>query len=580
MSKFRPKNRYPPVTGSRPAATLFLLLSFLFLATAQAAPLQINQAEINLTDFSMAYFVDTSESLSIQEVTRQPFKESSNKLSLGTAAKSTWARIELQNTGTTEQPVYLHHPYAYHNQLVGFYLYRNDELLDQQIIDMDEGSQHPLMYQGSAVFPFVLTPGLPYSLYVHSRSYSHQWFTLQLLDAEHSRRALIGSHNDIALLTGVLVALIFYNFLLYFASSRKENIYYSMYLASGAIWIALSYGLFANAFDLYGSGIFRLHITLITMPVFLILFMMAIFETRENYPTEHRFLQFMLALLVLDFGYALFDIQAALKPASTLAAMMMLITISVSISLFIKGNPLARFFLIGHTFFLIFNAIAVLFYKGIIDFTYIASHGVGIGITLESLMLSFIIAYRIRMLESVQAAQKDLKLQATTDPLTQLYNRRYFYQEANNLVAHTLQEKTGFSLLAIDIDHFKIINDNHGHPLGDQVLIELAKIMLNNRRATDLVARFGGEEFMILLPYCTSKEALHIAENLRRAVKAETIYLPDGKPLSFSISIGVAEYDHSMTGIDDLISKADHALYQAKHNGRDQVRLHNTLQPA
>src|SRR5690606_4948761 len=144
-------------------------------------------------------------------------------------------------------------------------------------------------------------------------------------------------------LTGVLVALIFYNFLLYFASSRKENIYYSMYLASGAIWIALSYGLFANAFDLYGSDIFRLHITLITMPVFLILFMMAIFETRENYPTEHRFLQFMLALLVLDFGYALFDIQAALKPASTLAAMMMLITISVSISLFIKGNPLARF---------------------------------------------------------------------------------------------------------------------------------------------------------------------------------------------------------------------------------------------
>src|SRR5690606_36734523 len=149
---------------------------------------------------------------------------------------------------------------------------------------------------------------------------------------------------------------------------------------------------------------------------------------------------------------------------------------------------------------------------------------VGIGITLESLMLSFIIAYRIRKLESVQAAQKDLKLQATTDPLTQLYNRRYFYQVANNLEAHTLQEKTGFSLLAIDIDHFKIINDNHGHPLGDQVLIELAKIMLSNRRATDLVARFGGEEFMILLPYCTSKEALHIAENLRRAVKAETIY--------------------------------------------------------
>ncbi len=564
----------------QPALRYLLLASILFLHQAHATPLQLNQPDINLTEFRMAYFIDASESLGIEDIIRQPFQPSGNKLSLGTAAKSTWARIDLQNTATEEKTLYLHHPYAYHNQLVGFYAYSNNELLEQQIIDMDTASQHPLMYRGSAVFPFTMQPAISYTIYVHSHSYSHQWFTLELLDKEHSIRALLGTHNDIALLTGVLLALIFYNFLLYFYSSRRENIYYSLYLASGAIWIALSYGLFANAFNLYGTELFKLHITLLSMPIFLILFMMAIFSTRQDHPTEHRFLQLMLILLALDFVYALFDIQGALKPASTLAALMMLITISVTISLVIKGNLLARFFLIGHTFFLIFNGIAVLFYKGMIDFTYIASHGVGIGIALESLMLSFIIAYRIRMLESVQAAQKDLKLQASTDPLTQLYNRRYFYQEASHLVANTQQEKIVFSLLAIDIDHFKIINDQHGHPVGDQVLIELAKIMLNNRRSTDLVARFGGEEFMILLPDCNAHEGIHIAEDLRQAVKAAVIYLPDGQSLTFCISIGVAEYNHSMANIDDLISEADQALYQAKHSGRDQVRGHRIPQPA
>lgn len=557
---------------------LFLLCSA--ITAAQSNPILIDSKNIKLEDFSMAYFIDASESLSIQEVIRQPFTESRNKLSLGTSAKSTWARIELQNISQNVRTMFLHHPYAYHNQEVGFYLYRQTELLDQQVIDMETASQDLLMYQGSAVYSFALQPAARYTLYVHSRSYSHQWFSLLLMDKENSRRALIGTHNDIALLTGVLVALILYNFLLYFASSRKENIYYSLYLASGALWIALSYGLLANAFDLYGAGIFKLHVTLLTMPIFLILFMMAIFETKEYYRTEHRFLQLILALLMLDLVYAFVDIQGALKPASTLAALMMLITISVSISLLIKGNPLAKFFLIGHTFFLIFNGIAVLFYKGIIDFTYLASHGVGIGITLEALMLSFIIAYRIRMLESIKAAQADLKLQAATDPLTRLYNRRFFYQEANNLLETIRQQQAVFSLLAIDIDHFKIINDTHGHPLGDQVLVELAKVMQSNRRANDLVARFGGEEFMILLPYCDSQHSHQLAEKLRRDVKALQITLPNAKPLSFSISIGVAEYDNSITNIDDLISHADHALYQAKNSGRDQVQVYKKLATA
>lgn len=105
-------------------------------------------------------------------------------------------------------------------------------------------------------------------------------------------------------------------------------------------------------------------------------------------------------------------------------------------------------------------------------------------------------------------------------------------------------------------------------------------MMQSNRRANDLVARFGGEEFMILLPYCDSQHSHQLAEKLRRDVKALQITLPNAKPLSFSISIGVAEYDNSITNIDDLISHADHALYQAKNSGRDQVQVYKKLATA
>ena len=109
----------------------------------------------------------------------------------------------------------------------------------------------------------------------------------------------------------MMLALVFYNFLLYFATSKKENIFYSFYLISGVVWIALSYGLVASLFDAYGPSIFMLNLSLITMPIFLLLFMMAIFETKHVYPTEHRFLQAVLLPLCGMFVWGLFDITAA-----------------------------------------------------------------------------------------------------------------------------------------------------------------------------------------------------------------------------------------------------------------------------
>jgi diguanylate cyclase (GGDEF)-like protein len=555
----------------------FSLISLLLLCLGghASAAVVLDSPVVNLTDFPMATFIDETETMAFEAVRSQAFTPSSNRVSLGAEARTTWSRIGLVNHSGQDLELFLHHPYAYHNRQVAFFLEDGDTLVDRKVLDLDQASDSPLMYRGSAVYPFRLEAGQSRTLYVRSVSYSHQWFTLLLLDEDRSRRALIGSHIDIALLIGILLALIVYNFLLYLVSGMKENILYAFYLISGAVWIALSYGLLAQVFNVYGAGVFRLHLSLITMPIFLILFMMAIFETRRDYPTEHRCLQLMLLPLLADLVYGLFDIYGALKPASSLAALMMVVTVSVSISLYRKGNPLAKYFLIGHSCFLLFNGMAVLFYKGMIDFTYLASHGVGIGITLEALMLAFIIAYRIRILEDIKASQADLRLQALTDPLTRLYNRRHFFTEAGNLADIARQKKMPLSALIMDIDHFKAVNDSHGHAVGDRVLVELAQVLRSGSRSSDLIARFGGEEFVILLPNCGQEQAATVAENIRQAVADKAMDLDGGRQLHFTISLGVAELDlGAEESVNVMLNRADQALYQAKRAGRNQVRVY------
>lgn len=556
----------------------FLLLLFLMLASASvlANPgVSIDSDEVNLTDFKIGYYIDDSRELSYRQAREQVYRETTNSTTLGNDARVAWFKIVLHNTTGESRKLDVHLPHAYHVQSVGIYEERDGQLIRTELLDLERVQDSNLMYRGIAIYPLTLPAEQTTTLYVRSFAYSHQWFALDILDEQHSRQALVGAYNDIALLVGMMLALVFYNFLLYFATSKRENVYYSLYLISGLVWIALSYGLIANLFDAYGSNIFMLHISLITMPIFLVLFMMSIFETKRFYPIEHRCLQLLLLPFFGFLVWALFDISAALKPAGTAAATMMLVTFSVSISLLCKGNPLAKFFLIGHSFFVIFNTLAVLFYKGLIEPSYLASHGVGIGIMLEAVMLAFIISYRIKILEDIRASQDELKNQASTDPLSRLYNRRYFFSESDYLMQVARGQQQPLSLLIIDIDHFKQVNDSYGHAIGDQVIVKLAKILKGQCRGKDLLARFGGEEFVMLLPEVNLEQARACAERIREAIQAQSIAGGDDQLLNLTVSIGVAEIDTRNETIESALNRADKALYEAKDSGRNHVCISN-----
>jgi diguanylate cyclase (GGDEF)-like protein len=167
--------------------------------------------------------------------------------------------------------------------------------------------------------------------------------------------------------------------------------------------------------------------------------------------------------------------------------------------------------------------------------------------------------------------------QATTDTLTGLPNRRMFDRRLNIEVNRATRYGKTFSLMMVDVDHFKRINDTFGHPAGDAVLKSLPKLLRGELREVDLVARYGGEEFAAILPETDGAGAGKVAERIRRAMANHTFTLPDDETLQLTVSIGVVSFPDCAGDADTLVSRGDQALYVAKHEGRNRVALYQEM---
>ena len=170
--------------------------------------------------------------------------------------------------------------------------------------------------------------------------------------------------------------------------------------------------------------------------------------------------------------------------------------------------------------------------------------------------------------DALVVANTELQRLATTDALTGIWNRRRFEEDSAIQVAQARRHDYPLSLLLLDIDHFKSINDRYGHQRGDGVLVKLSQCLQGNRRITDRLARWGGEEFVVLLPYCDATLAVHTAEKLRVLVERQSL-IDVG---AITISIGVAECKPDET-MSEWFKRVDEALYLAKAAGRNTVRL-------
>ena len=190
-------------------------------------------------------------------------------------------------------------------------------------------------------------------------------------------------------------------------------------------------------------------------------------------------------------------------------------------------------------------------------------------LTLEQTMLLEDLAGLVVDEMELRRAMGLVRQLATTDPMTGLLNRRSFLSQAESEWQRSSRFARPMSLLILDIDHFKHINDSFGHDAGDGVISRIAKICDVQKRAHDLAARYGGEEFVILMPETDLAGACRFAERLREAVAADSVR-HDGNTIKATVSIGVAEMAQAKS-VDDLLKRADLALYKAKNAGRNRV---------
>jgi diguanylate cyclase len=186
-----------------------------------------------------------------------------------------------------------------------------------------------------------------------------------------------------------------------------------------------------------------------------------------------------------------------------------------------------------------------------------------------------LIAYNLAM--DLHRKKEQMQYLSRTDGLTGLFNRAYWELRAKEEIARARRNYTSLALLVLDVDHFKHINDTYGHAQGDLVLQQLAQLLQRNLRETELLGRYGGEEFTIVLPGSSKQDAYLTAERLREAVANFTFGDASSQTLHCSISLGVAAFADGLGDFSSWLKAADKALYQAKRDGRNQTVIYKEV---
>ncbi|OIO72851.1 MAG: GGDEF domain-containing protein [Zetaproteobacteria bacterium CG1_02_53_45] len=183
----------------------------------------------------------------------------------------------------------------------------------------------------------------------------------------------------------------------------------------------------------------------------------------------------------------------------------------------------------------------------------------------------------LSMINNLKNAKEELKFQATHDPLTGLRNRRYMMEQLNQAVSQAMRYRHAFTLVMLDLDHFKKVNDVHGHAAGDKVLSHMARVLRGGMRESDTPGRWGGEEFIVLLPHTDTKGAAHAAEQWLHYLTSAPLVLASGASVVVSFSVGIASLElienevDLKEVVDQLLHTADTRMYMAKEQGRSRV---------
>ncbi|EMP57366.1 diguanylate cyclase (GGDEF domain) [Marinobacter santoriniensis NKSG1] len=370
---------------------------------------------------------------------------------------------------------------------------------------------------------------------------------------------------------GVMFALSAYNLMLFTGLRQRRYLYYSLYTGSFVVMTASYNGIGmallwpdAVAWQQWAPPLLMLCFTSSGLA-----FATNFLSTRDHRPWLHRTIQALGVSYFVLFGafFALDEQGLALRLAFLVVPIFSALMLLMGVSSWVSGNRTARYFMLGTLVSAVGASITALTVVGIISYTQLGYYAVDIGMVVDALLLMLALTDLVRKNEKARMAAERT---AQIDPLTGLNNRRGFLPVAESLWSLIARKNRNICVAMIDIDHFKAINDRYGHAAGDKILKKVAGELDHSRRQGDLLARWGGEEFTLLLPETDQKEALKVAERFRHNIEQLTVN-DRGRVIRCTISIGVASRHSEHVTLDQAIAVADEELYRAKIKGRNQV---------
>jgi len=556
-----------------------LLLTVLLLSTQSAVLAAENRAVNTDTNYyaigeHLDYYTETDHQVTISDAA-QLYADGSfsrwNKpvLSQGIGTKPQWVTFTVQNDDMIEALRRLVIETSWMDRIDVYLLKDNQVIAQQKAGDLFSYEKRPIEHRFFA-FDFEFQPG---STRVFIRAETPDPMVLPILfgDVQFSIDKNTSDSFSYGLLYGVIGALLIYNLLLYIIISQPRYLYYVAFLLM-FLFMNMSYTGHGYMWFWSESVFLQQWINPVSITLFAtsgIFFAFAFLNIRKLFPTLFdQTIVFSILFWGLQMIFLMADMQTA--GVATSIAFVMFFSIFILYSAIIslkKGHREAVYYLIASMATLIGVTITAMAVYAFIPYTTLTYRAAEIAISIDALLLSIALAEQIRRANRERTRALQL---ARIDLLTGLNNRRSFTEISTPLWHTAKRHKQALCLILLDIDNFKTINDSHGHAAGDQVLKEVARILDNTIRSGDVLARWGGEEFAILLPQTTIHQATQLAERIRSRISTQEI-MHDSSLLETTVSIGVSTRDENTKDVEELFKSADNELYTAKQSGKNRV---------
>ena len=552
---------------------LLLLCCFSFWANSKPLELSTVPNELFINK-QLDILQDSSGGLSVNDALKQykagKFTNNSDaKVRFGFTNNVIWASVLIKNSSIKEidKVLYLDSAWLDH---ADFYFIRQNEMVDSFFLGDTLPFNARINKTRMLNLQYTFKTGTTQVL-MRFKSQDPLLIPLYLSSKETIQSGLNLSSYFYGFLYGAFIILLVYNLVISVSLKERSYLFYSLYLLS---FLSLNIAYTGHGFQFIwpDSVVFQKWAMIVFLHcynLFGIAFCFEFLKLKVYLPKVNRLKVWVYAGLVLLSISLLLngDSLLAVKVGVAVTSFLVVIFISLGLIALKNGHEMAKFFIPAAFMGVGGAAISAAMTQGNLTYNTFLFHSIEIGMLISMYILALALAFNLKKMDKARIVAE---VNAQVDYLTQLYNRRAFTSVVMPQWHLGDRQKEVSALILLDIDLFKKVNDEHGHSAGDAVIKAIAMTLKNKIRKSDVLARWGGEEFIIYLPNTGNNDAMKLAEVIRKSIE-KMIVINEYRTLNVSVSLGVAESNGQTQQLEDLIKLADIALYRAKNSGRNKV---------